>query len=1074
MKPSEVQNILSGKTTQQTTFQKQTEVKPEPVIKPVLTKNGKIKVQTTTPEVKPPDVIKQTQTKAKIPPTGGKPPFNKPSANDIQSVSNSIDDRINSFLVKTAGYSTKIETPKQKFSLLGILDEAVVKLETPIAKLGKYAESKLSKAIEVSLGSQNSIVRNASKALHSLFRGLGTSSERAAEISRFKGGIAVGNQRSADIQDSLYKIIGGFNNKQSLERVNAVLDPEIAKTKITFKQLTPQEKELYTLLKEGFDLVHDISYTTGRLPYDKWVSNKGKYAPRLYEEFELPAEINIFVNSSPNKLINDIYKAQKEVNDWRIENNLNDPVYALGKRFAQVTQNQAVKRYFDFVASNPEYISDVPRAGFTKLSDASTYGSLKGKYVLDSVAEDIQGFFYTNDLLQKTYDVFRAYDRLPLRTLQKKLLTVFNPTTAIGNVTTNNVFGYLTGINPLSLNKNVLELVRNRKQYKTIIDYLMARGVVGTDITRTDFTKTLGTIDNIGIKKGKIKQALEIPQKLYGAVDDIYKAAAFKTLIERGESIDNAVDIVLRGFQNYSNVGKLYDFASKTPLFGQPFIKFQGDLIRIIKNGLLTRPLHTMMFLGALSGIGTLASKWSGETDDERARRESRFGTNQIPGLNIPLNWQTPFGEIDIARYIAPFYTTQLKQNEVQLTLGKLLPFFPEVAYNENGEVDRAKTWALNSNDPFLSTLSQYLTDYDFRGIKISDPKASPFFGSDLPQEEQDANKMSFLIRGYLPPQINSLIDVYNAAKDAPDRYGRELTLPQSLLRAAGIKVQDATPEVVNKQLEKSMYFDSRNEAFKKLNSFEKSAVKAIPKQDPDDIRAKMSKYQTFLQYPAVFNYFKEIAINQNQGDVTKIDPLYLFPNTDTYYYNFYQSKGGSALGDAEAKQLYEAYPVIGTISKARAEFYKRNPIEDSEMRSTTRPIPTERVQSLMNQGVWSDAEVQQYLELNRDWKNANRLKEGLPPLDKYGNVLNGSEGGGSFARFRGGSRGGARTKKAKKVAKITVKKGRVPKGKGFKIRKLKIPKIKEIKTPRLKVLPKTKRQKIKVKTPKFKVRINT
>jgi hypothetical protein len=212
MKPSEVQNILSGKTTQQTTFQKQTEVKPEPVIKPVLTKNGKIKVQTTTPEVKPPDVIKQTQTKAKIPPTGGKPPFNKPSANDIQSVSNSIDDRINSFLVKTAGYSTKIETPKQKFSLLGILDEAVVKLETPIAKLGKYAESKLSKAIEVSLGSQNSIVRNASKALHSLFRGLGTSSERAAEISRFKGGIAVGNQRSADIQDSLYKLKLHLNN----------------------------------------------------------------------------------------------------------------------------------------------------------------------------------------------------------------------------------------------------------------------------------------------------------------------------------------------------------------------------------------------------------------------------------------------------------------------------------------------------------------------------------------------------------------------------------------------------------------------------------------------------------------------------------------------------------------------------------------------------------------------------------------------------------------------------------------------------------------------------------------------
>jgi hypothetical protein len=184
-----------------------------------------------------------------------------------------------------------------------------------------------------------------------------------------------------------------------------------------------------------------------------------------------------------------------------------------------------------------------------------------------------------------------------------------------------------------------------------------------------------------------------------------------------------------------------------------------------------------------------------------------------------------------------------------------------------------------------------------------------------------------------------------------------------------------------------------------------------------------------------------------------------------------YQAEGGSILDDKNADAIFDANPVVLEISKARSVYFKNNPIDALNMDSL-RPLASARAQTLMSQGIWNDSEVQAYLQANTQYKNMIRAKMGYPLIDQYGNIV-GQEGG-SFARFRGGSRGGARTKKAKKVAKITVKKGRVPKGKGFKIRKLKTPKIKEIKTPRLKVLPKTKRQKIKVKTPKFKVRINT
>ena len=194
-------------------------------------------------------------------------------------------------------------------------------------------------------------------------------------------------------------------------------------------------------------------------------------------------------------------------------------------------------------------------------------------------------------------------------------------------------------------------------------------------------------------------------------------------------------------------------------------------------------------------------------------------------------------------------------------------------------------------------------------------------------------------------------------------------------------------------------------------------------------------KYQTLLQYPATYNYLKEIAINKVDGDMSKVDPIYSYPYSDVRKYMLYQSKGGSALGDSEAKALYEAEPVIGEMSQARSAYYEKNPIEGTEY-SSSRPVASARAQAQMDAGNWNDPEVKAYLEANTAWKNMNREKVGLPPLEDFK------------------SKWGSYSKKPAKASfnMSKVKKARVKKSssKAFKTKIFKAPKIKTIQAQRI------------------------
>lgn len=751
--------------------------------------------------------------------TGGIPPKQPPKGTNTggipspEEVGKSLNDKLDALMQKTAGYTIKAPEAPMKKSILQ-------KLLTPVTKVNDLYTGALRKAqdfagteLERGLTSGNVFQRKAAETLQGFFRGVSMSPEREAAGMKFKGGLDVANARAYDVMDSLYNLVK--KDKNSLERINAVLDPELAKTKIRFEDLTPTEQQAFGLIREGLDLVHDTSYANGNITPEVYAANKGKYTPRMYNLYELPDDIAQAVNRTTKKMEQDLYKSREGVDDWKMDESLNDPVYALGKRLAQVESNKTIKQYSDYILKNPKFVSDVEKPGYTKLGDSKAYGELSGKYVLNNIAEDFKGFFFTNETLNKMYDVIKAYDANPVRQIQKKSQTVYNLPTHLGNIASDNVFGFMVGVDPLTLNKNVAKLLTNKAERKQIADYLTDQGILGTSITRGEFTNSLKDIDALGKPQansllGKIKN---IGKKVdntitsaYGGTDDTYKMAAFKSLLDQGKSLEEATRLVSDGFQNYSKVGKLYDVAAKTPVFGSAYIKFSGDLMRMMKNAAVNRPLHLAGFVMSLKAIADQFSKQSGESEEDRKIREERLGAPYIPlptGGKIPLSWQTPIGEINASRYLAPFFSNITPNEDSDSAFSrasKYIPFggFLDAALSEKS--DPAAAFSKAINDPLLGPIAQTFLDREFRGKSISDPNQSRYNDSTATDEEKRSNVFKFLQRSYTPPQINSVSDTISNLRGKPDYYGKERTPMQAVARLLGVKIEQFGKEQVDQQ----------------------------------------------------------------------------------------------------------------------------------------------------------------------------------------------------------------------------------------------------------------------------------
>lgn len=748
----------------------------------------------------------------------------KTSINDVETVLGVNKDKIDDYVKGTKTGYGKIPT-----MLRGI-------------------EADTSKMVGAMLESKNPVIRGVGNSLRGFGSGLGKSSEDVARSLEFKGM----QDYAIELQDRVMRYSHEVLNKdpKSLARVYAHLSPEDSGKLIKFNELTPDEREVANVYRVVSDFINQQNFDNGFISEANYLKNKGgKYMPRLLDVFEYPEEISKFIKKTGIKIDDAPYLKKGELTKFKKEHLIKDPGYLLGKRLRQTMFNDSVVKMSNALKNTP-HVSDEAREGFVKLSDNKLYGALSGKYIKKNIYEDMVGFYSTHDGAQKFLDLMDKYDNNVVRKNFKKLMTVYNPGTHMGNMTSNPIFAWMNGIAPQKYIKQVPFAIKQEKTKGALYRHLQKSGIVGTDLMKKDLAdlsaSVMSQVDDPTILK-KIKGVDQQLINAYSKTDDVAKIAALKHWLDAGYTLEAATERVMRGFQNYNLVGYLYNIGAKTPLLGNPFVRFKGDWLRLVKNSMIDNPFHIASGLIAWQLFTTGMSKLSGETDEDRKTREGRLGAARFPGTDISTSVQTPFGELNASRLLGSVAMNDIGGKNLTGDLSDYSPFLIPQKSDKTGGLYNV------SGDPVAGPLLSMAFDTDFRGKSISDPDSYAPGSSTLTNQEQNTNRAKFLARSYTPPVGNAVKDVVDAAAGKENFYGKEMSPGQAFLRLfPGVKVEKFGPEEAQAQRDREAGFaDSKADALnRKIGTIENQLARGeiTPEQAMSRIEALSDQRGTALE----------------------------------------------------------------------------------------------------------------------------------------------------------------------------------------------------------------------------------
>ena len=745
-----------------------------------------------------------------------------------------------------------------------------VKLKEALTGWSGYTANGLRSATLKAIQSNNKYAASTGRIAASLIGNLAKSDILQEQRALRSGSQLDANNSIAMLSKGLNGMIGF--DERALMRVHSLLDPEAFienEDAVTSpRDLSLQELRLYNTLRDINDFIHEWHFQNEFIDAPTYEKHKGKYFARMYAEIEKKefADLNEAIDKMPSGADFRMFKERKDFSEVELTL-MNDPIYITSRRLATMLHNKATLEFCNAMANDPSYkiykkLDDVPennKKGF-KLLDSKgggkRYGELTNKYVPIALYEELRGTTFATEFISKSYDVLRMYDGLSVRKFLKKTKTLYNPTTRLGNITTNFAFAWLAGVDPFTMMKNRVRAKDSLDNYDEWAKDLALAGVLGTDTIVADLTqkknekeKSENVIrqaisrgydksedavfkvlkDKLGISEENIAKTKKVREEMgkkrkqlddymlesYGRTDDVSKISLYRSLVEDyGKSKEEAIRIVGESMQNYATVGKAYQFFSKLPLVGNPFVKFSSDMARIVANGFANRPLYMASFLGMMYGVARLLSNLSGEPEDEREARESRAFIPKIPlgFTDIPLTWKVGKYEVNAARFISPYYVYDAGYRSN--TVAELTKFAP-IQLSYSNKVGFASDYMPVLSDPFIAPLAQVAFDKDFRGLPIADPNGSQYTRQTVTEGEAIWNRFNYLGHSYASPIWGYVANLYSAAKGQGDLYGRRRDIPSAILNSV-IKVQEIDSKDIQKAvINQVKYIDSEYKQIK-------------------------------------------------------------------------------------------------------------------------------------------------------------------------------------------------------------------------------------------------------------------
>lgn len=697
------------------------------------------------------------------------------------------------------------------------------------------------------------------------------------------------------------------------------------------------------------------------------------------------------------------------------------------------------------------------------------------------------------------------YDGLPPRRLRKKMLTVYNPIVRTGNVTSNYLFAYLNGINPVTFTKNKVwakEQLGNSwypgqpksemKGKDPLFIEVQKSGLIGSDIIRSDrnmfdaskeFGREIDTKSGEASAWTKAKRGADVVTQRYGQADDISKLSAVKTWVDRGYSVEEAIEKTRRGFQDYSRVGHMYDLGAKSPLFGNAFIRFQGDLwAGILRNAAIDHPFRLAALPIATYALGQTLSAAAGESPEDKETREKRVGAPKIPFTNISTEFQTPWGAIDASRFLGVYSREDLDGNSITDELSRMLPFNifdPTKLGTKEGQTDAIQKAA---SDPLIGPLISMMFDVDWRGKSISDPEGvrngeKLFPEDELSSDEKWVNRAQYLARQYMPYPYKEGEDIYSSitermrseqskrgGKNDPSKPGASIwekegynsdgskkNTIQSIARLLGLRVEQFGEDEAAAYRDRQKMFDffDKTDSWKqsldtetrrKFESRHKStATRSGINEDFVDDPFYKYRNASDLKDDKLFEAEKQYAKMQNEYDGKPIDPLFNLPK-DKRLRVLWKNSLPPGAKDPDVTRMYdEDWYQNFRIQQdhyynAKKEYNKKRGF-DPHKDANPYPEPSKKLQNLndfyygLSRGDrtrWRNQHPDLYQQMKDQWakqdawKDKERAAIGLGPLETEDEKAESSKSGSGSSSGRRSS-GGRRSGGSKSTKDLDI-----------------------------------------------------
>jgi hypothetical protein len=214
--------------------------------------------------------------------------------------------------------------------------------------------------------------------------------------------------------------------------------------------------------------------------------------------------------------------------------------------------------------------------------------------------------------------------------------------------------------------------------------------------------------------------------------------------------------------------------------------------------------------------------------------------------------WQVPgVGEVNFARFLSPYYLYDMGDKDDQLSDATAwLPY--QMKLTPSGLSKDVNTPSFETADVLLGPWFQAIvSDRDFRGKSIRDPKGNKFVTVETDVDGQILNAFNYIARSQVP-MFRSGQDMVSAYNGDADYYDRERTIGQAIMNNI-IKVQDFGKEQAIDQLEKEIKykvakFESYTRDIAQLKSQARKEVgKIVESSMPEDrkqakIKAEVEK----------------------------------------------------------------------------------------------------------------------------------------------------------------------------------------------------------------------------------------